>query len=120
MNKGGFTMGKQVKNNPCKVILRIISVRGTCIAGHEVGQEFDLSDGLILGYTGGEKTLCPSAFGAAFPGYRVLRHGGIHPWETDEDILTIPCPDPFNPVIMELRRVDEPPTKFPRKGQENL
>jgi uncharacterized repeat protein (TIGR04076 family) len=113
-------MEKTLKNNPCKVILKIVSVRGTCIAGHEVGQEFDLGDGLILGYSGGAKTLCPSVYHAIFPGYRVLRHGGIHPWEKDEDILTIPCPDPFNPVIMELRRIDEPETKFPRKGQEDL
>jgi len=113
-------MGKQVKNNPCKVVLKIVSVRGTCVAGHEPGQEFDLGDGLVLGYSGGEKTLCPSAFSAVFPGYRVLRHGGVHFWEADEDVLTIPCPDPFNPVVMELRRIDEPETKFPRKGHENF
>ncbi len=29
--------------NPEKVILKIVSVKGTCAAGHYVGQEFDLS-----------------------------------------------------------------------------
>jgi len=114
-------MGKPLKNNPAKVILRIVEVRGKCRAGHEVGQEFDLGDGLVLGYTGGAKTLCPSAYNAIFPGYRVLRHGGIHPFiaEKDEDVLHVPCPDPFNIVVLQLRRIDEPETRFPRKGQEN-
>jgi len=112
-------MSKEIKNNPCKVILKIVSVRGTCVAGHEVGQEFDLGDGLVLGYSGGGKTLCPSAYNAAFPGYRVLRHGGVHYWEADEDTLTIPCPDPFNPVIMQLRRLDEPETRLPPERTKN-
>lgn len=108
---------KQTKHNPAKVILRIVSVKGTCVAGHELGQVFDLGDGLILGYSGGAKTLCPSAYHAVFPGYRVLQHGGVHPWEADNDVLTVPCPDPFNSVVMELRRIDEPETKFPRKEE---
>ena len=105
-------MAGGLKNNPCKVILRVISVKGTCVAGHEVGQEYDLGDGLVLGRSGNGRTLCPSAFYAVYPGYRALRHGGIHPWETDEDILTVACPDPKNPVVMELMRVDEPETRF--------
>lgn len=104
---------KRIKHNPARVMLRIVSVKGKCIAGHEPGQVFDLGDGLILGYSGRGKTLCPSAYHTVFPGYRVLRHGGVHPWEADKDVLTIQCPDPFNPVVMELRRVDEPEAKLP-------
>jgi hypothetical protein len=33
--------------NPEKVILKIVSVKGTCAAGHYVGQEFDLSQDFI-------------------------------------------------------------------------
>ena len=29
--------------NPAKVFLKIISVKGTCVAAHQVGQEFDLN-----------------------------------------------------------------------------
>jgi uncharacterized repeat protein (TIGR04076 family) len=29
--------------NPSKVVMKIISVKGTCAAKHQVGQEFDLS-----------------------------------------------------------------------------
>ena len=34
--------------NPEKVILKIVSVKGTCAAGHFVGQEFDLSKDFSL------------------------------------------------------------------------
>jgi len=93
--------------NPEKVILRIVSVKGTCAAGHHVGQEFDLSKDFLLGLSGDPLAICPSAFHAIFPAWRVLRHGGEFPWEEDRDKTTIACPDPFNPVVMELRRVKE-------------
>jgi len=91
--------------NPEKVILRIVSVKGTCAAGHFAGQEFDLGKDFLLGVSGDPQALCPSAFHAIFPSWRVLRHGGEFPWEKDRDKTTIACPDPFNPVVMELRRV---------------
>jgi len=93
--------------NPEKVILKIISVKGTCGAKHFVGQEFDLSRDFTLGGSGDPRALCPSAFNAIFPSWRVLRHGGEFPWEEDKDKTTIACPDAFNPVVMELRRVRE-------------
>jgi uncharacterized repeat protein (TIGR04076 family) len=93
--------------NPEKVILKIISVKGTCGAKHFEGQEFDLSQDFILGGSGSgdPRAICPSAFHAIFPSWRVLRHGGALPWSEDKDKATIACPDPFNPVVMELRRV---------------
>jgi len=93
--------------NPEKVILKIVSVKGTCAAGHYAGQEFDLSKDFLLGVSGDPRALCPSAFHAIFPSWRVLRHGGAFPWEEDRDKTTIACPDPFNPVVMELRRVKQ-------------
>ena len=98
--RGGYFMA-----NPGKVILKIVSVKGTCAAGHFVGQEFDLSQDFILGLSGDPRAICPSAFHAVFPSWRVLRHGGEYPWEEDRDKTTIACPDPFNPVMMELRRI---------------
>jgi len=67
--KGGFLVA-----NPEKVILKIVSVKGTCAAGHFVGQQFDLSQDFILGMSGDPKALSPSAFHAIFPSWRVLRH----------------------------------------------
>ena len=91
--------------NPFPVILKIISVKGKCNANHQVGQEFDLSKEFKLGITEDGKALCPSAFYAAFPYWRALRFGGELPWEEDKDLAHVACPDPFNPLIMELRRV---------------
>jgi len=93
--------------NPEKVILKIVSVKGTCAAGHQVGQEFDLSKDFLLGLSGDPRAICPAAFHAIFPSWRMLRHGGEYPWEEDRDKTTLACPDPFNPVVMELRRVKE-------------
>jgi uncharacterized repeat protein (TIGR04076 family) len=53
--------------NPMKVVLKITSVKGTCAAGHKVGEEFDLSKDFVLGYSGNGKALCPSAFLCLFP-----------------------------------------------------
>lgn len=91
--------------DPEKVVLKIISVKGNCAAGHKAGQEFDLSKDFTLGFSEDGKVLCPSAFYAAFPGWRVLRFGGEFPWEEDKDCAHVACPDPLNPVMMELRRV---------------
>ena len=93
--------------NPERVILRIVSVKGHCAAGHKEGQEFDLSKDFIVGSSGDPRAICPSAFYAAFPAWRVLRHGGEFPWSDDKEKERIACPDPFNPVVMELRRVKE-------------
>ena len=88
-----------------KVVLTVTSVQGTCIAGHRVGDEFDLSRDFVLGYSGGGKAICPAAFYAAYPHWRVLRFGGALPSEEDKDTAHVACPDPFNPLTMELRRI---------------
>ena len=91
--------------NPEKVVLKIVSVKGYCDAGHKEGQEFDLSKDFILGLSGDPRAICPSAFYAIYPSWRVLRHGGEFPWSEDKEKAHVACPDPFNPVVMELRRV---------------
>ena len=53
--------------NPEKVILKIISVKGTCAAKHYEGQEFDLSKDFMLGLSGDPHAICPSAFHCHFP-----------------------------------------------------
>jgi uncharacterized repeat protein (TIGR04076 family) len=80
-----------------QVIARIISQKGTCAAGHKVGDEFII----------GEKTppdLCSWAFYSLFPPASVLQFGGSFPWEEDPNRTTVACPDPASPVVFELRR----------------
>ena len=79
------------------VTARVISQKGTCAAGHKVGEEFVI----------GEKTppnLCSWACYSLFPFATVLQFGGSFPWEKDPDKTTVACPDPGNPVVFELRR----------------
>ncbi len=93
--------------NPPKIILKIVSVKGTCAANHREGQEFDISGSFTVGFSEDGTALCPSAFYAAFPNYRTLRFGGELPWEEDKDKAHVACPDPFNPLIMEIKRIKQ-------------
>ncbi len=81
-----------------EVIARVISQKGTCQAGHKVGDEFVLRQITPPG-------LCSWAFHALFPFAQVLEFGGSFPWEKDPDKAMVACPDPDNPVVFELRRV---------------
>ena len=79
------------------VIAKVISQKGTCSAGHRLGDEFVI----------GQQTppdLCSWAFYTLFPFAQVLQFGGSFPWEQDANKTTVACPDPANPVVFELRR----------------
>ena len=79
------------------IIAEVISQKGTCAAGHRVGDKFVI----------GQKTpagLCSWAFTALFPFAEALDFGGSFPWEKDPAKATVACPDPENPVVFELRR----------------
>ena len=79
------------------VIARVISQKGSCAAGHKVGDEFII----------GQQTpanLCSWAFYSLFPFAEVLQFGGSFPWEHDSNKTTVACPDTENPVVFELRR----------------
>jgi uncharacterized repeat protein (TIGR04076 family) len=83
-----------------KVRVRVISQKGSCEAGHKVGDEW-----LV-----GEKTpqgLCTFAFASLFPFITPLMFGASFPWEKDPEVTTVACPDAENPVVFELRRLPE-------------
>ena len=82
-----------------KIIARVISQQGTCEAGHKVGDEF------VIGQTT-PANMCSWAFQTLFPFAEVLQFGGAFPWEKDPDKTTVACPDPGNPVVFELRRIN--------------
>jgi len=86
-----------MENYISDIIAEVISQKGTCAAGHKVGDKFII----------GQKTptnLCSWAFYSLFPFSEVLQFGGSFPWENDKDKATVACPDPENPVVFELRR----------------
>ncbi len=76
---------------------RVISQKGTCSAGHKVGDEFAITDRTPPG-------MCAWAFYVIFPFAEVLQFGGSFPWEKDPDKTAVACPDPESPVVFELKR----------------
>lgn len=80
-----------------KIKARVISQKGTCVAGHRVGDEFEICDICPAG-------LCSWAFYTIFPFAQVLICGGSFPWENNPDSTTVACPDPASPVVFELTR----------------
>jgi uncharacterized repeat protein (TIGR04076 family) len=79
------------------VIAKVVSQKGTCEAGHRVGDEFAIGQHTPPG-------MCAWAFYTLFPFASVLHFDGTFPWESDPDRATVACPDPANPVVFELRR----------------
>jgi uncharacterized repeat protein (TIGR04076 family) len=78
------------------VIATVVSQKGTCAAGHKVGDEFTI----------GQKTppgVCAWAFHGLFPFAEVIQFGGTFPWETTPGTATVACPDGDNPVVFQLR-----------------
>jgi len=80
-----------------KVVARVVSQKGTCSAGHKVGDEFLIGHNTPAG-------MCAWAFYAVFPFASVLQYGGSFPWESDPDRTVVACPDSGSPVVFELRR----------------
>ena len=82
-----------------QIIAHVVSQKGICEAGHKVGDEFII----------GQKTppgMCSWAFYTIFPFAEPLQFGASFPWEKDPSKASVACPDPDNPVIFELRRVE--------------
>ena len=78
-------------------MVKVVSQKGTCSAGHKTGDEFAITDITPSG-------VCAWAFYTLFPFAEVLQYGGSFPWEKDPDRATVACPDAQNPVVFELRR----------------
>jgi uncharacterized repeat protein (TIGR04076 family) len=86
-----------------KIKVRITEIlgKGKCPLGHEVGEEFSLPEDA--------GRLCQAALHVIHPYARVLQFGGDFPWEIRKDNsgrARICCPDPDNPVVFVLERVE--------------
>jgi len=80
-----------------QVGIKVVSQKGTCHAGHKVGDEWVI----------GSKTpegICLGAFHTLYPTLFSLIIGAPM-WGPDPDVSTIACPDANNPVVFEMRRL---------------
>jgi uncharacterized repeat protein (TIGR04076 family) len=80
-----------------KVIGTVIGVKGSCSAGHYVGEEIHLS----CHDSGG---LCGFFYHDIFPTLSTFQFGGKMPWWEGDEII-VQCPDPENLVTMKLKRI---------------
>lgn len=84
-----------------RVKIKVVSQEGTCAAGHKAGDEF-----IIDRHTPGG--FCIFAYSAIDPDIRTLMFGGTYPWASGEkDTYIGCCPDPVNPVVLEVSRIRE-------------
>lgn len=84
-----------------KIVARVIKVTGHCAAGHQAGDEVVFDGRTVKG------KICLHALYSFLPKVFAMRYGAEFPWLKDKDVSTHACPDAWNPVVFEIRRVRE-------------
>ena len=82
-----------------KIVAKVIRQEGHCAAGHQVDDEVVFDDRTVEG------KVCISALYSFLPKVFAMRYGAEFPWLDDPDVSTHACPDAWNPVVFEIRRV---------------
>ena len=81
------------------IVAKVISQKGQCAAGHQVGDQVVFDGQAVQG------KVCIHALYSFLPKVFALRYGANFPWLDDPDVATHACPDACNPVIFEIRRI---------------
>lgn len=83
-----------------KVVATVKEIKGggQCSYGHRVGDRFEFTQFTPAG-------LCQFAYDALRSAVAALLYGGNFPWAPDSEVTEWACPDPYNQVVFELRRV---------------
>ncbi len=89
----------QHRDEEFKIIVKVIRQEGHCAAGHRVGDEIVFDGETVQG------KVCISALYSFLPKVFAMRYGARFPWLDDPDVATHACPDAWNPVVFEIRRV---------------
>jgi len=87
-----------------QILVRVISQKGTCAAGHEAGDEltFDWDTNEIKG------RICLHALYSIMPKVYALAHGADIAFAVARDgsrVARHACPDGYNPVVFELEKL---------------
>lgn len=83
---------------PNTVTVKVISQKGTCDAGHKVGDTIHFAEKNIDGQ------ICIHALYAILPKIFAMMFDARFPWLENPDISTSACPDAANPVVFEISR----------------
>ena len=84
-----------------KIMVTVKSVTGHCDFSHSVGDRVVFDGETVQG------RVCLHALYSVLPKVFAMRYGANFPWLADRDVATHACPDAFNPVVFEIRRVEE-------------
>lgn len=82
-----------------KIAVTVKDVKGNCVAGHKVGDAFEVSGTELKGY------VCPAALNSFWAQIYAMKYGVVFPWAEPDGSALVCCPDPKNLVTFELRRV---------------
>jgi uncharacterized repeat protein (TIGR04076 family) len=88
-------------SEPYGIVVRVVSVDGTCVFGHRVGDEIHFDGETIQG------RVCLHALYSFLPKVFAMRYGATFPWleGKSQDAAKHACPDAENPVVFEVRRI---------------
>jgi len=84
-----------------QIIATVQSVKGHCDFGYRVGDPVVFDGETVQG------RVCLHALYSFLPKVFAMRYGADFPWLKDKDVATHACPDAFNPVVFEIRRVED-------------
>jgi uncharacterized repeat protein (TIGR04076 family) len=82
-----------------RLMAEVTGLKGTCSAGHKVGDRFEVSCHDAAG-------MCGFLYTALFPTLNVMQFDGSFPWGTDETVFN--CPDLHNLLTVKVWRVPLP------------
>jgi uncharacterized repeat protein (TIGR04076 family) len=83
------------------VVVTVIGQQGHCDFGHQVGDQVVFDGRAVQG------EICLHALYSFLPKVFAMRYGAKFPWLKDKDVATHACPDAYNPVVFEIRRIKE-------------
>lgn len=89
---------KEAKSYGYSVKVTVKKIKGNCPLGHKVGDEI-IFDGVRV-----KGKICFSALATLMPTIYAFAWGAEFPWDENEDVTVLPCPDETNQVIFELKR----------------
>jgi uncharacterized repeat protein (TIGR04076 family) len=77
------------------------SQKGHCAFGHKVGDRIIFDGKSIKG------NICYSALMVILPKIFAMQYGMDFPWAKSKGVIFNACPDASNPVVFEIRRINE-------------
>ncbi len=84
-----------------KIVVTVKSVEGHCGFGYQAGDQIIFDGETVQG------RICLSALYSFIAKVFAMRYGANFPWLEDPNVAVHACPDPYTPVVFEIRRVTE-------------